>query len=71
MENKLNSHTLDTELGHYMRNHMFQEMVMNIYPDYAASMPVSYKEIENEVLNLEIRPDDVWLITFPKCGKNA
>ena len=31
-------------------------------------MPKAYKEIAERIYNFEVRPDDIWLVTYPKCG---
>lgn len=28
-----------------------------------------YEKFEEEIYNMEVRDDDVWVISFPKCGK--
>jgi len=30
--------------------------------------PRKYGEIEDKILNFEVRPEDIWIITYPKCG---
>uniref|UniRef100_R4G4B4 Putative sulfotransferase n=1 Tax=Rhodnius prolixus TaxID=13249 RepID=R4G4B4_RHOPR len=31
-------------------------------------LPKVYENYYDSILNFEVRPDDVWVITFPKCG---
>ena len=35
---------------------------------YKVLMPRYYQSIAERVLNFEVRPDDIWIITYPKCG---
>lgn len=30
--------------------------------------PRRYKDVAEEIYNMELRPDDVWIVTYPKCG---
>ena len=34
----------------------------------AIRMPSKYLLIAEQVYNMEVRPDDVWVVTFKKCG---
>lgn len=33
------------------------------------SLPNHFKNHYDRLINFVVRPDDTWLITFPKCGK--
>lgn len=32
-------------------------------------LPPKYVEIGERIMNLEVRPDDVWLASYPRTGK--
>ena len=31
-------------------------------------MPKEFVDIAEKIYNFEVRPDDVWVLSFPKCG---
>jgi phage major head subunit gpT-like protein len=33
-------------------------------------VPPKFEDIAQRILNLEVRPDDVWLISYPRTGKS-
>ena len=35
---------------------------------YNILMPKYYEAISDQILDFEVRPDDIWIITYPKCG---
>jgi len=35
---------------------------------YNMVIPKYYEPIADKVLNFDVRPDDIWIITYPKCG---
>lgn len=32
-------------------------------------MPKKYQDISDEIVNTDVRPDDVWMISYPRTGK--
>lgn len=34
----------------------------------ACFLPDKYKEIADDMANMEVRKDDIWIVSFPKCG---
>jgi hypothetical protein len=45
-----------------MEAEMVKSVPGNVY------MPKRFAEIAEEVYNFEVRPDDVWIVTYPKSG---
>lgn len=31
-------------------------------------LPYPFENVAERIVNLSVRPDDVWIVTFPKCG---
>ncbi len=31
-------------------------------------MPKKFVPMAEQIFNMEVRPDDIWIITYPKCG---
>eukprot|EP00091_Calanus_sinicus_P018731 TRINITY_DN4383_c0_g1_i1.p1 TRINITY_DN4383_c0_g1~~TRINITY_DN4383_c0_g1_i1.p1 ORF type:complete len:192 (-),score=71.22 TRINITY_DN4383_c0_g1_i1:26-526(-) len=38
------------------------------YPHGPVIMPRSYLEIADRIRNFEVKEDDIWIVTYPKCG---
>ncbi len=34
-------------------------------------LPPKYEELGEQILNLEVRPDDVWLASYPRTGNHS
>jgi len=37
-------------------------------PESGVYMPERFLEVAEEIYNFEVRPTDVWIVTYPKCG---
>jgi hypothetical protein len=31
-------------------------------------MPKEFADVAEKIYNFEIRKDDIWIVTYPKCG---
>lgn len=47
--------------------HMYSEGFVRSYPG-ALFMPAQFESVAKSIYNFEVREDDIWVITFPKCG---
>ena len=43
-----------------------KELIVSV--PYNVVMPKYYAPIADKVLNFEVRPDDIWIVTYTKCG---
>ena len=37
-------------------------------PACGVYMPERFLDVAEEIYNLEVRPTDIWIVTYPKCG---
>lgn len=49
--------------------HMYGEGFIRSQPD-AFFMPAQFEAVAKTIYDFEVREDDIWVITFPKCGKS-
>lgn len=66
----MNFESVADDLSRYMQEHCKPpgmptvEMLVD-----GVAVPSVFKNYCDKIMNMEVRPDDVWLVTFPKCGK--
>lgn len=48
------------EIG--VENPMVKSVPGNVY------MPKKFTLVAKALYNMEVRPDDIWIVTYPKCG---
>lgn len=47
----------------------FFENGFHFYPQIKCLLPVKYLDYEKRIRDLTVYEDDVWVLTYPKCGK--
>lgn len=63
---------LTDDLSKYIQDHCLQSGMPGaeiLVEPYHVALPEYFKNFHEQIINFEVRPDDVWLISFPKCGK--
>ncbi len=45
-----------------LEHNMVKSIPGNVY------MPAGFTDIAERIYNMELRPDDIWIVTYPKCG---
>ena len=41
---------------------------MVVSEDGNITLTKGWKNVADKIYNFEVRPDDVWIVTYPKCG---
>jgi len=55
------SERIDTLFGH-------KNCLIEVNPGHVL-MPPRYKEIGDRIRKLDVRPDDVWVVSYPRTGE--
>lgn len=61
---------VNEELERYIKEHMALQggYSYHYYEDIGCYMPYKFLEEEQRMRDLEVFEDDVWVLTYPKCG---
>ena len=43
-------------------------LVIQLCKETGLLMPADFARVAEQIYNLEVREDDIWVVTFPKCG---
>ncbi|XP_063533540.1 sulfotransferase 1B1-like [Cydia strobilella] len=49
---------------------LFKDWKFASFGDIGCIMPTTYANDADNILNMAVRPDDVWVLSFPRSGKN-
>ena len=52
----------------YFADESWIEREVVLSPESGVYMPERFLDIAEEIYNFEVRPTDIWVVTFPKCG---
>lgn len=68
---ELRYHTLEDEVSKKVQKACQRAMPAGeeVVSPPGVVLPSNYKNYAQRILDLEVREDDVWVISFPKCGK--
>ncbi|CAH1390172.1 unnamed protein product [Nezara viridula] len=58
----------DSVIMNLQQKCMDNHLVNRKYKNGGCLLPDRFQLFEEQIYNMEVRPDDVWVITFPKCG---
>lgn len=58
------------ELVEYVKEHVRDlKHGLRFYPEIKCLIRKYYEHYEKRIRDMEVYEDDVWLLTFPKCGE--
>ena len=60
------SKELETKLRYYDKDSSMLKAL--IFEPMKIYLPRTYNNVAERIYNFKIRPDDIWIITYPKCG---
>lgn len=71
MSSKVECSPLDDQISEKLFN-MFprKNCFIEVNPGHVI-MPRKYQDISDEIINTDVRPDDVWMISYPRTGKHT
>lgn len=71
MSSKVECSPLDDQISEKLFN-MFprKDCFIEVNPGHVI-MPRKYQDISDEIINSDVRPDDVWMISYPRTGKHT
>ena len=59
----------DGLMEYIIKNSRFFEAGMKFYTKEKCCLPAAFVKHEKRIRDLEVFEDDVWVITYPKCGE--
>lgn len=62
---------LNDDLSKYIQDHCLETGMPGaeiLVEPYHVALPRNFTNYHEQIINFEVRSDDVWLVSFPKCG---
>lgn len=61
--------TKTSYIDYLIENTTFFEGGIDYYPEQNCALPIKFKECSQRVRDFQVYEDDVYVLSFPKCGK--